>query len=172
MNPIMRTDSQTHCVADAHSTTVVGLGSPIGDDQAGWRLVELLQRRPDVPARLKIIHEATQLVDELAGCSKLIIVDACRGGMRTGAISRLSWPDPRIRQYHYHSTHSVGLCNALQLAERLGRMPPSVEIFGIEFGNDKQHDVMTPEVAQAVAELEKSIFTELCETLDARTVVG
>jgi hydrogenase maturation protease len=172
MNPILRTDSQTHCVADAHSTTVVGLGSPFGDDQAGWRLVELLEQRPDVPAQLKIIHEATQLVDELAGCRKLIVVDACRGGMRSGALSRLSWPDPRIRQYHNHSTHGVGLCNALQLAERLGRIPPSVEIFGIEIGNDRPHDEMTQEVALAVADLVKTILAELCETLDARTVVG
>jgi hydrogenase maturation protease len=172
MIAIMRTDSQTNCVAEAHSTTIVGLGSPFGNDQAGWRLVELLQRRLNVPARLKIIHEATQLVDELAGCRQLIVVDACRSGMRSGALSRLRWPDPRIRQYHNHSTHGVGLCNALQLAERLGRIPPNVEIFGIEIGNVGPHDEMTQEVAQAVAELAKTIFAELCETLDARTVVG
>jgi hydrogenase maturation protease len=168
----MRTDSLTRRHAEPHSTTVVGFGSPFGDDQAGWRLVELLERRPDVPARLKIIPEATQLVDELAGCCRLIIVDACRGGMHAGAISRLCWPDPRIRQYHNHCTHGVGLCNALQLAEKLGRMPPYVEIWGIEIGNDQLHGEMTPEVAQAVAELEKTILVEICETLDARTVAG
>jgi hydrogenase maturation protease len=172
MNRIMRTDSLTHRPAKALSTTIVGLGSPFGDDQAGWQLVELLQRRPDVPAQLRIIHEATQLVDELDGCRKLIIVDACRGGTLTGTISRLRWPDPRIRQNHNHSTHGVGLCNALQLAERIGRMPPSVEIFGIEIGNFQPRDEMSPEIVRAVAELEKTIFAELCETLDARTFAG
>jgi hydrogenase maturation protease len=143
--------------------TVAGFGSPHGDDQAGWQVVALLQRRPDLPARLVKITEGTQLIDELGGCRRLIIVDACRGGTRIGAITRLEWPDPRIRQYHNHSTHGVGLCNALQLAERLGQMPLSVEIFGIEIGNYRPLDEISAEVALAVAELVEIISAELCE---------
>jgi hydrogenase maturation protease len=145
------------------NVTVAGFGSPHGDDQAGWQVVASLQRRTDLPARLVKITEGTQLIDELVGCRRLIVVDACRGGPQIGAITRFEWPDPRIRQYHNHSTHGVGLCNALQLAERLGRMPPNVEIFGIEIGSYRPLDEISADVVQSVAELVEIISAELCE---------
>jgi hydrogenase maturation protease len=146
---------------------VIGLGSPFGDDQAGWRLVELLERRPDLPARVKAIDEATQLVDGLYDCSQLIIVDACRSGSQIGTLTRLIWPDRRIAARHSHSTHGVGVCDALRLAEQLGRLPPEVEIFGIEVGDCEPGREVCPEVLQAVAELEAVIFAELCEAAHA-----
>ena len=151
---------------------VAGFGSPHGDDQAGWQVVAALRQRPALRARFQKITEGTQLVEELAECGRLIVVDACRSGGELGTITRLAWPDPRIRQYHNHSTHGVGLCNALVLAERLGRMPPFVEIFGIETGSFRPLDEVSLEVAQAVAELEKILTAKLRETVDARTVAG
>lgn len=162
--------SKTHLdrvYADFHSNVVAGFGSPHGDDQAGWQVVTVLGRRPNVPARLVKITEGTQLIDELEGCDRLIVVDACRGGSRVGAITRLEWPDPRVRQYHNHSTHGIGLCNALELAERLGRMPPNVEILGIDIGSYRPPDEISAEVAQAVSELGKIISAELCEKVHA-----
>ncbi|MEX0613443.1 MAG: hydrogenase maturation protease [Pirellulales bacterium] len=146
---------------------VAGFGSPHGDDQAGWQVVALLGRRPDLPARLVTITEGTQLVDEIERCDGLIIVDACRGGAQIGTVTRLEWPDPRVRQYHNHSTHGIGLCNALELAERLGRMPPNVDVFGIEIGSCRPLDEISAEVVQAVAELVEIISAELCETVHA-----
>lgn len=148
---------------DGGPAMVVGVGSPFGDDQAGWRLVEMLQRRANIPARLKKIREATQLVDELDGCTRLVIVDACRGACRVGAVTRLKWPDPRIARRHGRSTHSVGVCEALRLAERLGRLPGIVEIFGIEVSSCEPDCEICLEVLQAVTKLEALIFAELCE---------
>jgi hydrogenase maturation protease len=145
------------------TTVVIGLGSPFGDDQAGWQLIDMLQRRPQVPARLKKVNEATQLVDELAGCNKLIIVDACRGVCQVGAVTWLRWPDPRIARRHSQSTHGVGVCDALLLAERLGRLPAEVEIYGIEAAECEPGRKMCLEVLQAVAELEAVIAAELGE---------
>jgi hydrogenase maturation protease len=161
---MMQTECHVKCCTEEFWTTViVGVGSPFGDDQAGWRLVGMLQRRPHVPARLKMIDEATQLVDEFDGCRRLIIVDACRYGGLVGAVTRLRWPDPRITERHNHSTHGVGVCDALRLAERLGRLPPAVEIFGIEVGDCEPGREICLEVLQAVAELEAVILAELCE---------
>ena len=146
---------------------VAGFGSPHGDDQAGWQVVALLERRPDLPARFVTITEGTQLVEELDRCRRLIIVDACRSGGSLGTISRFQWPDPRIRQHHNHSTHGIGLCNSLQLAERLGRLPPSVEIFGIEIGKYQPVGQVSAEVLRAIVELEWIILAELCEFVHA-----
>jgi hydrogenase maturation protease len=147
--------------------TVAGFGSPHGDDQAGWQVVALLEHERDLAARFVKIIEGTQLIDKLDGCRRLIVVDACRGAPRPGAITRLEWPDPRVRQYHNHSTHGVGLCNALELLQRLGRMPPIVKIYGIEIGSYRPLDEISAEVAVAVAELADIISAELCETVHA-----
>jgi hydrogenase maturation protease len=149
------------------TTVVAGVGSPFGDDQAGWRLVEMLQRRPNLPAGLIKVHEATQLLDALDGCSKLIVVDACRGVCTVGAVTRLEWPDPRIARRHSHSTHGVGVCDALRLAEQLGRLPPLVEIFGIEVGECEPGHEMCLEVLRAVEELADVIWGELREAVYA-----
>ena len=152
---------------DQSDVVVAGFGSYHGDDEAGWQVLDLLGRRPEVRARLVKIAEGTQLINELAGCRRLIILDACRGGPQLGSITRLEWPDSRVRQYHNHSTHGVGLCNALELAARLERMPPNVEIFGIEIGSDRPLNEISSEVARAVAELADIISAEICEAVHA-----
>ena len=152
-------------------TLVAGFGGSQGDVQAGGQVVALLARRPELPARLVTVSEGTHLIDELDKCKTLIVVEACRGSL-IGAISRLEWPDPRIRQYHNHSAHGVKLCNKLQLAERLDRMPPKVVVFGIEIGYGLPREAMSPAVMQAVKKLEEMIFAEICETVDERTVVS
>jgi hydrogenase maturation protease len=151
---------------------VAGFGSSHGDDQAGWQVIAALRKQLGLPARLLEIREGTQLLEVLDGCQRLMLVDGCVGGHDIGAITRITWPDPRIRQYHNHSTHGVGLCNALELAERLKLVPPDVEVFGIEIGNCRPLDGMSAEVARSVIELTGIIVAELYETVHARTVVS
>jgi hypothetical protein len=55
------------------------------------------------------------------------------------------------------------VCDALQLAERLGRLPAEVEIYGIEVAECEPGREICLEVLQAVAELEAVIAAELCE---------
>jgi hydrogenase maturation protease len=152
---------------DCWATVVAGVGSPFGDDQAGWRLVEMLERRPNVPARLVKVGEGTKLLDTLDDCSKLVIVDACRGVCRVGAVTRLKWPDSRIAKRHSHSTHGVGVSDALRLAERLGRLLRDVVIYGIEVGDCNPGHEICQEVLKTVAKLEAVIWGELCEAAHA-----
>jgi hydrogenase maturation protease len=150
---------------------VAGFGCPRGDEQAAWRVLELLSQRSKVGARLIRCDQHTQLIDQLAGSQTLIVIDAYRGGSEVGSISRFQWRDPRIRQYHNHSVHGIRLCNTLQLAERLGKLPPTVEVLGIEVGGGELTDEITPDVERAVVKVEKAVFAEICEATDARAVV-
>jgi hydrogenase maturation protease len=167
-SPIVAADSSPKDLSNDRSSTVVaGVGSPFGDDQAGWRLIEMLERRANVPARLIRIDEATKLLDTLDSCHKLIIVDACRGVGTLGAITRLKWPDPRIIKRHGHSTHGVGVSDALRLAEQLGRLPSEVVIYGIEVGDCEPGREICQEVLQAVAQVEPLILAGLREAANA-----
>ncbi len=146
---------------------VAGFGSPHGDDQAGWQVVATLARRADLAARVLSIREGTQLVGELDDCRRLIVIDACRSASQVGTITRFRWPDPRIRRHHNHSTHGIGLCNALELATQLGRLPPDVEVFGIEVCGLNPLAELSCEVEWAVQELAEIILVELCEAVHA-----
>jgi hydrogenase maturation protease len=150
---------------------VAGFGGPRGDVQAAWRVLTLLSQRQKLGATLIRCDQHTQLVGQLDDCGTLIAIDASRGGSEVGSISRFQWPDPRIRQYHNHSVHGIRLCNTLQLAERLGQLPPTVEVFGIDIGGRELTDVVSPDVEQAVVEVERAVFAKICEAVDARAVV-
>lgn len=149
------------------TTVVAGFGSPNGDDQAGWRVSAMLKRRVQLPAEVVLVSEATQLLDALPGCERLIVVDACRTGNDIGTITRLHWPDQRIARQHNHSTHGVSVAHALELAETLELLPPVVDIYGIEIGCSSPGSNLSPTVLHAVLKLETEIAGALQEMLHA-----
>jgi hydrogenase maturation protease len=149
------------------SIVVACVGSPHGDDQAAWRLAEMLHEHADETTRVITVYDPTEIVDQLQGCRKLIVIDACRSGGEVGHVTRLRWPNRRIVQRHSRSTHGIGVSQALRLAERLGRLPLVVEIFGIEVADCFPGNEISLAVMQAVVDLEKVISYESREVLHA-----
>ena len=152
---------------ECSNIVIAGFGSPHGEDQAGWQVAARLAGDDSNVARVLAIREGTQLVSELAGCQKLIVVDACRSTSPLGTITRFRWPDSRIREHHSHSTHGIGLCNALELAAQLGRLPAEVELFGIEISGPNPLAELSCEVKSAVDELVEILRAELNEAVHA-----
>jgi hydrogenase maturation protease len=152
---------------ECSNVIIAGFGSPHGDDQAGWQVAERLAVYAGTADRVLAIREGAQLVSELDSCQRLIVVDACCSTSPLGSITRFRWPDPRIREQHSHSTHGIGLCNALELAARLGRMPADVEIFGIEISGPNPLADLSCEVMSAVDEVVKILRAELSEAVHA-----
>jgi hydrogenase maturation protease len=110
---------------------LVGLGSPHGDDQIGWRIAESLTGVDNVDERVRTAATPADLLDWLEGIDRLIVIDACQNDGAPGAIHRWRWPDaPAIR--HATSSHDLGLIEVLNIASRLGQLPALVEVFGIE----------------------------------------
>jgi hydrogenase maturation protease len=109
------------------STCIVGLGSPNGDDQFGWLVVERLAaeisqcRLSDV-----ITHRAAapvQVLDWLDGIDRLLLIDACRGQNALGSLIRLEWPAQEIEQISGSGTHDYTIWQTLNLASRLDTLP-------------------------------------------------
>jgi hydrogenase maturation protease len=143
---------------------VLGVGSPHGDDAAGWRVVEMLRRRPGLSAQLVAV-EPPRLLDHLSGCRRLILVDACRGNQPPGTVIRLSWPDVRLRSQGRRSSHGLTVGDTLALAETLGWLPPQVIVWSVEVSRCEPGEDLTPEVRRALPELERHVLQELaCET--------
>ena len=140
---------------------VIGIGSPHGDDQAGWRLVETLRRQVELKVAVLAVGDPTDLLDCLDGCRSLVIVDACRTGAPAGTITRLQWPDPRIRHQHGHSTHRFGVPAVLDLAQQLHRLPERVVVLGVEVAACHALSEMSQVVVAALEELQRRVLTEI-----------
>jgi hydrogenase maturation protease len=116
---------------------ILGVGSPAGDDQAGWLVVDAL--RPLLAdARQNVVIEkldrpGAALVPLLEGAERVILVDAMQGGYAPGHIQhfgREDWPAYRGGL----SSHGLGVLDALALARAVGHLPEQIELYGIEIG--------------------------------------
>jgi hydrogenase maturation protease len=115
-------------MADSMPTTcIVGLGSPNGDDQFGWLVVERLvaeisrRRLPAVVTRRA--STPVQVLDWLDGIDRLLLIDAFHGQSALGSLVRLEWPAHEIEQISGSGTHDYTIWQMLNLASRVGTLP-------------------------------------------------
>jgi hydrogenase maturation protease len=143
---------------------VVGIGSPHGDDQAGWRLAERLAIAFDQDnVVVRKAKSPSELLDWLDGIERLIVCDACRGLGRVGEIKRWTWPASELQQASWSGTHDLSLPAVLQLADRLGRLPPTVVVWSVEGASVEALGAMSSHVAAALPNLADQIANEVNE---------
>lgn len=113
---------------------VAGIGSPHGDDQVGWLVVESLAglRLPGVVCARRA--DPLELLDDVGRCDLLLVVDAVQSGRVPGSLVLLAWPDASVELSRGRSTHGFGLGEVLTLAGSLGRRLPRVVLAGVEAG--------------------------------------
>jgi hydrogenase maturation protease len=114
---------------------ILGIGSPSGDDQAGWLTVDALlasgvNNVADIHLE-KLDRPGAQLIGLLENAERVILIDAMQSAGEPGRIARfdqLDWP-----QYsHGLSSHGFGVLAALSLAQELGSLPAQLDLYGIE----------------------------------------
>lgn len=140
---------------------VLGLGSPYGDDQVGWRVAQRLAERGDVSATVVALPNPTQTLDYFEGALRLVIVDGCQSGAAPGTIYRWKWPEAPLAPRQMRSTHGVELDAALRLAQSLQWALPQVVLYCIECESCRLGEDLTPAVAHAAVKLERRIVQEL-----------
>lgn len=143
-------------------TLVIGIGSPHGDDQAGWLVAERIAR--DHHAAVRQALSPADVLDWLQDVDRLIICDACRGLGRVGEVRRWQWPLSDMPLLDWSGTHDVSLPAALELADRLGLLPRHVVIWAVEGEAPCMLGRLSPQVADAVPRLVDQIAGELCKT--------
>jgi hydrogenase maturation protease len=165
-------------VSGKKSRLLVGIGSPFGDDQAGWtiadRLREKLEPIGDVSVRRASVP--IDLLDWLDGIECLHVCDAYESAAepatlhcweyspRSAALSHGRGDASELQNFaSLRSTcsHDFGLMAVLELASRLGRLPAQVIVWGLEgqrFGVDDQ---LSPEIANRLPEIERAIIAAI-----------
>ena len=113
---------------------IIGLGSPFGDDRAGWAAVAALAAAPLPPGVEAIFcaNPATELLPALRGARRVVLVDAVAGG-DPGAIVRGDRAALRASRAGV-SSHGLALDAVLDLAAALGELPPEVGLVGVATG--------------------------------------
>jgi hydrogenase maturation protease len=115
------------------ATMLVGLGSFHGDDRAGWEVVERLTSQNGLlNCACKLLRSPGELLDVLEGAERLVICDACAPGGAAGSVHCWHWPADELLCQRASGSHNLSLVAALGLAAELGRLPPSVTVWGIE----------------------------------------
>lgn len=113
----------------------VGIGSPHGDDQIGWVVVSELAKLLPSEVEVKTARQPTELLDWLHDVDDLIVCDACQSGGAVGGLSRWTWPTDSLATRERSGSHDLTLPYVLALAERLGKLPKRVTVWGIELSD-------------------------------------
>ncbi len=130
--------------------TVVGVGSPHGDDQAGWLLARAVVEALQLAAGPRLLQTPSDLLldDPLSG--QLMLCDGLRSGASPGTVRLLAWPNAQIAQGRFSGSHDLGLPQVLALLERLGRLPPCVWLWTVEIGGAMPLEGVSPAVRAGI----------------------
>ncbi|MFE7430704.1 hydrogenase maturation protease [Streptomyces sp. NPDC014735] len=153
-------------------TAVIGIGNEFRrDDGVGWAVVALLgeqsTRRP-LPVDTVLARsdgEPGRLIALWENAGLAVVVDACfPPSARPGRTHR--WCDEpagvlRAAAAGRHSTHGIGLAEALRLGESLGSLPDRLVLYAVEGADHSPGFGLTPEVAHAVPRLARRIKVDI-----------
>jgi hydrogenase maturation protease len=145
-------------------TLVIGIGNSWRrDDAAGLEVARRL--RPLAPAEVSIDEregEPAGLLDAWHGAESAVIVDAVRSGASPGTVHRFDAVTAPLPAATFgHSTHALGLAEAVELGRALGRLPTHLIVYGIEGDRFDAGAGLSPAVDRAVDDLCESLLAEL-----------
>lgn len=164
---------------------VIGIGSPHGDDRAGWEVIERLEEldleqfeKPILLRKAAVPHD---LFDWLHRDTQTHIIDACRstaanvqrheidqddsGGLHlTSAASKTSTNiGAAFEILQSGSSHQFDLLSTLQLAAALGNLPPRIILWTIPMVTPAKRDGLSAATLGHVVDCAARIRRELCD---------
>ncbi len=154
-----------------HLSTVriIGLGNGMrGDDAIG--LVAARRIRQAIGNHAQVIEAemaGVDLIDLMKGASVAILIDAVRSGKAPGSVHRLDASvSPIGGQVFSHSSHAIGVSEAIELARAMDVLPTTVIVYGVEVGNTEIGQPLSPPMGEALDQVLKQIILE-CEACHA-----
>jgi hydrogenase maturation protease len=136
------------------SIAIVGVGNLLlSDDGAGIHAVHRLQRDAGVGSVARIIDGGTvgtNLLAEVCGCEKLLIIDAVDAGLPPGTTIRMDFSGPDRQKIESRNAHQSGIPGLLDDLRLLGQAPCQVVLVGVQPGAMGWGTELSPEVASAL----------------------
>jgi hydrogenase maturation protease len=119
------------------AVAIVGVGNEFRGDDAVGILIARGVRGGATPPGLEVLEEHGEpvgIIDRVAACDAVVIVDAMRSGAAPGTVRRFDVTRAAlpVALRTRTSTHAVPLADAVELGRALGRLPPRVVVFAVE----------------------------------------
>ena len=159
-------------VASTGRIAVVGLGNILmGDDGVGVAVVEAL-RCEELPANVELFDAGTafqDLMQELEGFARVVLVDSCKAGGEPGAIYRnVHQPDAWDADPMGDSLHNMGVAQVLRLHEVARGELGEVVLIGIEPADIQLREGLSTELERRLPVILQSVRNELVIPLEER----
>lgn len=147
------------------SILVLGIGNLVmSDDGIGVRVVQRLTQSFQFPDGVTILDGGTlglDLLPQLEGVERLLVVDAVDLGKAPGTLVRLSGDDVPIVLETKLSPHQMGLKDLLAVAMLQGFSPQEMVLWGVQPGTIEMGMDLSPPVAAKTDILMKHVLLEL-----------
>ena len=158
-------------------TLILGIGNRIvGDDAIGLVVAERLYSEfvsacPDRSVDLKMAEFAGwRLIDLLQGYERVVIIDAMIADTRDpGECFRVTSTAQGMA--HMRTSHGLGICEALKLAEMSGLpMPTDIAIYAITASRTTEFsEELSPQLTARISGITREILTDITESESAGT---
>jgi hydrogenase maturation protease len=139
---------------------ILGIGSPSGDDQAGWLVADALSAMGVDACIDRLDRPGANLIPLLEDTTWAILIDAMQSGSPIGDIRRFgteTWP----AYSQGLSSHGLGVIDALSLARELGSLPSRIDLYGIEIGPVAPGTTAGDDIRAAARQLARHIAADL-----------
>jgi hydrogenase maturation protease len=144
---------------------VVGIGSLIlSDDGCGIHAVRRLQAEPRVASAARLIDGGTigpNLLAELTGCTRLLIIDAVDAGLPPGSMIWMDFGNPGSTKPATRNAHQSGIPVLLDDLRLLGGDVREVLVAGIQPATTALGTQLSPEVAGALPALTAEVARQV-----------
>lgn len=131
---------------------VIGIGHAFRtDDSVGPKLAELVEGLGLDSVTATTHHgEGTGLMEVWRGFDAVILIDATISGAPAGTIRHWDAATPLPAGLFPTGSHLFGVAEGIELARRLGRLPPSLRVVGIEAADLSHGEALSPAVEAAL----------------------
>jgi len=154
-----------------NSIHVLGVGSPFGDDQLGWKAIDILSKdislQPHIPHILqlkKLDRPGLSLLSDLQDAWAVILVDAIVNDGEIGKIYRLCKQEIILTK-NLISTHNISIAETLQLGNELNMLPEKIILYGMEIDNSHINDGFSEKIISSFNYFTNAIYQEIMDLL-------
>ncbi len=145
-------------------TLIVGLGSPYGDDQLGWLIIDELTKLQTTPSGLTLFKSKNNGSDwfhEINNHQQVIFIDAVLSKEPIGTIIEITVDNLNKLASNRSSTHSVSLGDSISLAMSLDFLKVPVRIIGISIEQDNHFAKISDELIQIIPKLQQQLSSQV-----------
>jgi hydrogenase maturation protease len=147
--------------------TIVGLGSPNGDDRLGWIVVDRLAAQLSTATIAVKAGGGSDLLNVMAGQTELVVVDAAAPAGTPGKFRALEWPCDDLLECTSSNTHGIGVAEVLRLAEAIGVLPLRVCLWTIEAEQTAAGEPnVSPSVVRGIDEVVSQLLRRFTREMD------